>query len=326
MPTSAFECLRRLLTRVVLVLVGASVLGYLVGGMVLIAVSVPRALAGSVNWWELAFGPLHLIPCVLIGVLFGLIGSSWWLAPLSGLTVAAWVLVAPIVLGGLLPSHQYSVGHEFLFPGTPAFRHEPYAMGPFALMGLMWVLLSACVISVLRLVARVQSGDRVRAASLVVLGALAVALIGTFVMSSRPFYGQLPRGEMTCADSQGWEFCVADEEADVLPDLVTGAQDVIERAGPLASVPHRVISVTVWVWDGLPDSFEYPTIVASVSNVAGAQNAHLDIATTLSGLDQCGAVDESNSDGIENALALAGWLVEDQPYISALNSASRWRA
>lgn len=300
------------LPRRIMVWLTTSVLaGYALGCMVLLAVAAPIARAGSVNWPEVLFSPLQLIAITLLGVLIGfLVNGRWWSAPLAALIVIGWIVALPMLVGGVLPSYEYSVGHEFLFPATPAFRHEPYAgIRTFPLI-VLWILIIVLCAACVRLVAARQGRDHFPIVIPLVTAAGFVAMLVAVVVDSRPFYASLAPVESVCQTKGEWEFCVAKEEEQALREMIEGAQAPIEKAGALAQGHHKVITTTLWLSQGQPDAFAEPTIIAGVSDVSGAKYAHRDIASYLSGLSVCVANNHENDPDFR-ALTLTRWIAEE---------------
>lgn len=295
---------------------GSAVVGQFLGTVFLIAMYAPRARAGQINWLELTLGPLQLLPLVLIGVILALGGNRWWLPPVATLGSIAWAMILPILLGGLLPRYTYSTGHEFLFPATPAYRHEPYSTIPIFVVILFWVSVSWLLVTTLHLGARRQGGLSLPISRAAIAF---VAVTGTFAwvaIDGARFYKSFEVAEAECDRRDGWTYCVMPEEADLLHDFVVETSFVRARSGALGMSPTTVISSGLSVADWKVPTGVDRVIEANISDVYGIQDVRNDVAGDLAGLGECeiGGLLEGSALA---AVGLAQWLAGDAYYIAS---------
>lgn len=328
-PASSLIAIRRTRELPALILawfLGAALVGYFVGGGVIIAMYAPHALDGSVNWFEFVFSSLQLIALVELAILLGFLSFRWWMSVLAALATLVWMFVLPVLFGYLPITQQYSVGYEFLFPATPAFRHEPYAGMRSISVVILWVLIVCVLAAIIFWAVNIQARLATFPTLVAILGVLCLAACTWVITDARPFYADPKPGETVCATEAKWEYCVAYEEQGSLPELISLSQPIIQSAGVLAEGPHRVVSTTVWAWEGRPES-PRTTAVEAVNHLSPPSTNG--IAGMLSGLSACeqdGGLEFGESE--ERALGLATWLAGDEKWIEstgvgqALNAAT----
>lgn len=297
----------RLLTTVTATLAGSAVLGHAVGTIIILVQHAPRATAGTINWLELAFGPLQLLPLVLLGIVFACGGTRWWLPLLSLVTSLFWILILPILAGAFLPMYPYSVGHEFFYPATPAYRHEDFFVGRLLLIFVFWLLVSVTLAILARMVVRRQGTLPVRISY---LGPVLLATMGVTAWISLDegrLYSTFPESYAVCETQGEWTYCVMPEEADLLEGFSGEASYVLSRSKNLGNAPVTLISsgLSVSQWEAPTSDREI--IVAAVSDVRGVENVKNDVAGALSGLFAC-AIGGSHDGATIAALGLTHWL------------------
>ncbi|WP_143180443.1 hypothetical protein [Bowdeniella nasicola] len=300
--------------RVLIVLYALALAGWAVAQALLFAVFEPRAVHGSIHWLETVMTPGQLLPFVALGVLFGLLSDRWWSPAVVVIVSVAWIGLLPVIAGPHLPRHTYSVGHEFLFPATPSYRHEPFIA--LRLIGYLvfWLLVLLLLTSIVLWITRVKSGFSARPSLLMGVGFGGVALLAYLLITNdEPLYGPLVSDIKVCREVGSWTYCVSEEEAVLMDDLITQTRDVIDRAGPLGEDRWLLESVTLWMWDGMPKLADNRLITPVTES--GVVSADWDVAGALAGLENCGSSGES----AQYAYELAAWL-GDKPERSDIPS------
>lgn len=327
-PVSSAASQRRsngLLSHLAISLGGSAVVGHAVGAVVLLSRYAPQARAGRIDWVELALGPVQLIPFVLVGILFALGGLRWWLAPTALVVCAFWIHILPILIGGLLPTYPYSVGHEFLFPATPAYRHEEFSSIPIITIFIIWIGAVWVLFALARFIVRRQGSLSTPLVNVLVPVALVAGLFFWASVDDSRFYGNYPETEASCEEDNRWTFCVMPEEADLLEDFMTEASIVRTRSGPLGKPAMTILSTGLALSEWERPQSDNPMIEVNISNVGGVASVRNDIAGPLAGLDVC-EVGESLDESTLIALGLAQWLTGDPYYIETNEYAQRFDA
>ncbi len=250
-----------------------------------------------------------------------------WHAPLWGLLWGLlWVWVIPIYAQGLLPFPSKNVEY-FLFPGLSASDHRSLDMGVVAAILGWWLLVPASGVLALWLWFRVAARSVHWRALLigavvpvVVAGCgvgLAHALPSPFVDSSPPPAKCTTRGTL--------EYCVTQEQAPQLNDLVSKTAPAIQRMGSAwPATIRRVVSFSL-AGEGNPPAAG--DIGVNVTSASGIATAEMDIGAGLAGLAACDPA-HSSQESIGWALTFAQWMAKSPDARPDLDprAASLWNA
>jgi hypothetical protein len=285
--------------------------GQAVGGAAGLAIGYSKATGGHVYLVELLLAAFGLWFFIASGFLIGAAISSWYAPGVALVWSLIWVAVLPVYYSVLFPDSGTNLEY-LLFPALASSNHRPLLAGPVVAVVGWWMVVAAgftfVIVAWYRRQAR-RSGWP--------LAASAAALLGTFfagvnlpVAVGTPFYDQVEA--MTCASHKGLEYCVLDEEAPLLDEMVKRAKPAIARVG--AALPDDVLAVaSSAAVPALADERGLETrqiLAVNLSPRAGAPEAGLDIGTSLAGLGSC-APGTSDDIAVAWAFSLGAWIAED---------------
>lgn len=266
-----------------------------------------HAASGSIDYVDIGLGVLQAGWCACVGVLLGRLAPQWLAPLLASVAVAAYALLMPAVVEPFLRPTSVSLGIEFLFPGTPAWQHEPFAPVTTAVLTAWWLLAIVATGWITMTVGRLQAGLRGGRGSIVLGIAAAVSFVLYVGAWQQPLVGELGQEAPVCLDETHLRTCVAIEEQPVLPAVREQAMRAYERLGIR---PDGVQLVSVQASKrGSHDLDASLTVhIVPVTALGGASTVLEEVAGQLSGLTQCV---QAHDDSVMWSLALAMWIAED---------------
>lgn len=309
---------RVLTLRIVVTLIATLGLSALVAGLIAALAIAPGADGGALDVLELLTAPIQLTWIISLSVLIGRLAPGWTAPVLAIVVTASYIWVLPVVASIILPATPHSVGYEFLFPGTPAWQHEPFSLGPYGIVIIWWLAATVSVV-LLSLWYSETAQDERRSSRSFALGScvVTVALLALVVAGRMPFFQELAAEEPICREASEIEVCVSQEEV---------SQEQQVRAAVIAAMDRLDLSATgsapVEVWSvqarlRAPDHVVADgTFVVPITSTDGAAGVFDEVAGRLSGLDQCGV--SGSPAGLEWSLTLTMWIQgQITPEISA---------
>lgn len=281
--------------------------GFLVGGGVGVAVLVPQAAAGSPDYLELVTSPLQLMWIMALGFLVGRLWPRWFGPIVAVVAVALYTWILPVLVDPLLPSTMVSVGQEFLFPGTPAWQHEPFRIHVYAALMAWWILATAALVLVALRWSGIQSGTRRWRRAAPAACAATVAYVGVVVVVQTPLFGPLASESPVCTTESGVTVCLSAEEVSQDAPVRAAALAAMSRVAvqPSETDPVEVRSVQA----DTREPAEGDPFVVPVTSTDGADGVFSAVAGQLAGLDHCPPGEWTTS--IHWSLALTQWIDGD---------------